>query len=69
MMYLMYFKASNCDEIFRWNLLEVKGVSIKTQPIVPIETFAVFKTFIFSIVYLVTNSMLVITSCRALSKN
>lgn len=69
MMYLMYFKASNCDGLFRWNLLEITGVSLKTQPQVPNETFAVFKTFIFSIVYLVMNSLLVITACRALSKN
>lgn len=69
MMYLMYFKASNCDKLFRWNLLEITGVSMKTQPEVPNETFAVFKTFIFSIVYFVMNSLLVITSCRALCKN
>lgn len=69
MMYLMYFKASNCDGVFRWNLLEITGVSLKTQPEVPNETFAVFKTFVFSIVYLVMNLLLVITACRGLCKN
>lgn len=69
MMYLMYFKASNCDGLFRWNLLEITGVSMKIQPEVPNETFAVLKTFIFSIIYLVMNSLLVITAFHALSKN
>lgn len=69
MLYLLYFKAAQCDRFVDWKLLGINTVNSTTlQPDMPLETVAVFRTFVFSSTYLLLNIMLVMTAVLALCK-
>lgn len=68
MLYLLYFKAAQCDRFVDWKLLGLNTNATKIQPDMPLETLAVFRTFVFSSTYLLLNIMLVITAVLALCK-
>lgn len=70
MLYLLYFKAAQCDRFVDWKLLGINTINSTTtlQPDMPLETLTVFRTFVFSSTYLLMNIMLVMTAVLALCK-
>lgn len=69
MLYLIYFRAGRCYDEVQWNILDGINQEIAVQPVMPAETRAVFRTLIFSVVYLTLNIFLVITCILALRES
>lgn len=66
MLYLIYFRAARCFTGVDWNALNRANL-ILPQPIFPnTDSDAVFRTLMFSVVYLVLGVLLVITSVLAM---
>lgn len=69
MLYLIYFRAGRCYGEVNWSILDGLTGDITLQPDMPTETYAVFRTLIFSVVYLVLSILLVVTCLLALSES
>lgn len=65
MLYLIYFRAGRCYSEVNWSVLDGLNRNVTLQPDMPTETDAVFRTSIFSIVYLILSIFLVITTLLA----
>lgn len=64
MIYILYFRKSECKAIINWSHLNI--VSSETA-IIPDETAATYRTFIFAVVYLALYSALIFTALFSLS--
>lgn len=65
MLYLIYYRSGRCHSEINWGVLGVNrnvSVELHASP----ETEAVFRTFIFSLSYLILSILLVITCVLAL---
>lgn len=69
MLYLMYYRAGRCYSQVNWSILDGLNRNITLQPDMPTETDAVFRTLIFSVIYLVLSIFLAITCLLALSES
>lgn len=61
MLYLVYFRAGRCYSEVNWSVLDGINQDVALQPVMPAESSAVFRTLIFSVIYLTLNVFLVIT--------
>lgn len=67
MRYLIYYQSHHCDQKVHWELLGVENFTW-IQPQRPLQRDAVERTFIFAILYLVMNSLLIVASLIAFCK-
>lgn len=68
MLYLIYYRSSRCHGPVQWDLLDGIDQNVNIQPIMPTETRAVFRTFIFSVSFLGLSIFLVITCLLAMGE-
>lgn len=71
MMYLLYFRAGRCHTVVNWSIFDgIAGNSSNaTQPDMPSESGAVFRTLVFSVIYLVIGIFLVISCVLAMGES
>lgn len=71
MLYLLYFRAGRCHTVVNWSIFDgIAGNSSNaTQPDMPSESGAVFRTLVFSVTYLVIGIILVISSALAMGES
>lgn len=66
MFHLIYYRSHHCDSFVDWSLLGVENMSSLEEPEMPHEIEPVTRTFWFSVMQLVVNILLVITSFNML---
>lgn len=71
MLYLLYFRAGRCHMHVDWSIFNgIAGNSSNaTQPEMPAESGAVFRTLIFSVVYLVIGIFLAVSCVLAMGES
>jgi len=61
MMYLLYFNSASCTNFIQWDRLGIQN-PLQFQPLMPDETEAVTRTFVFAIFYVIFHTLLLMAS-------
>lgn len=68
MFHLLYYRSHHCDPSVDWSLLGIANWTDLIEPEMPLEITAVSRTFWISVVQVILNCLLVITSASMLGK-
>lgn len=69
MIYLIYYRAGQCHSEIDWRVLDGINGNVSVELKTPLETQAVYRTYIFSLTYLVLSILLVVTCILGLCES
>lgn len=68
MFHLFYYRSHHCDAFVDWSLLGIADWTDFIEPKMPHESEAVTRTFWISVIQVISNCLLVVTSVSMLGK-